>query len=311
MKYIRAFAPASVSNIACGFDILGFAVNEPGDEVELHLVDEPGVKIVEITGDNGQLPYETELNTVSLVINAYLKHLGLNIGLQIKLHKKMPLKSGLGSSAASSVVGVWALNHMLGQPLTDLQLLPFALLGEELAAGSGHADNVAPALLGGFILVRGYNPIDVVKLPVPPDLICTIVHPHLEVSTKAARAILPQNIPLKLAIEQWGNVAGLVAGVCSNDYALIGRSLHDVIVEPVRASLITGFYEAKTAALAAGALGCSISGSGPTIFALSTSVTTAHKVAATFEQVYGNLNIGFEVYVSSINTQGPRILEVN
>ena len=223
----------------------------------------------------------------------------------------MPLKSGLGSSAASSVVGVWALNHMLGQPLTDLQLLPFALLGEELAAGSGHADNVAPALLGGFILVRGYNPIDVVKLPVPPDLICTIVHPHLEVSTKAARAILPQNIPLKLAIEQWGNVAGLVAGVCSNDYALIGRSLHDVIVEPVRASLITGFYEAKTAALAAGALGCSISGSGPTIFALSTSVTTAHKIATAFELVYGNLNIGFEVYVSSINTQGPRILEVN
>ena len=308
-KSIKAFAPATCANVACGFDVLGFAVENPGDEVIITLNDTGKITIKSITGDEGALPLDPEQNTVSLVIQKYLEHLNIKQGLEIELIKKMPLKSGLGSSAASSVVGVYALNELLGKPLTVMQLLPFAMEGERLACGSAHADNVAPALLGGFVLVRSYDPLDVIKLPTPENLWATIIHPHIEVKTKDARQILRQKIELKDAVIQWGNVGGLVAGLMMNDYDLIGRSLQDVIVEPIRSILIPGFYEAKKAALDNGALGSSISGSGPSIFALSTDKETAHKIGQAMKTVYDTINIESEVYVSKICNEGPRIID--
>lgn len=306
---IKAFAPATVANVSCGFDVLGFAVESPGDEVEITLTDKPGLRFTKITGDAGLLPLDPDKNTVSLVIREYLTHIGKeDLGVEIELNKQMPLKSGLGSSAASSVVGVWALNQLLGKPLTDLELLPFAMLGEKLAAGAAHADNVAPALLGGFVLIRSYDPLDVIQLPTPEKLYCTLIHPQIEVKTKDARSILRQKVELKQAVEQWGNVGGLIAGIMMNDYDLIGRSLKDSIVEPVRSILIPGFYEAKEAAIKAGALGGSISGSGPSIFVLSTSKETAEAAGQAMKAIYDGYNIENEVYISKVNPIGPRII---
>jgi homoserine kinase len=221
----------------------------------------------------------------------------------------MPLGSGLGSSAASAVAGVFAINQLLGMPMTQQELLPFAMEGERLACGSAHADNVAPSLLGGFVLIRSYSPLDVIKIKTPPNLFCTIIHPHIEVQTKDARDILRKKILMSDAIIQWGNVGGLIAGLMSSDYELIGRSMQDVIVEPIRSILIPGFNEVKAAGLEAGALGCGISGSGPSIFALSTKEATAQKVGKAMTKVFDFLKIGSEVYVSRINNAGPQILD--
>lgn len=221
----------------------------------------------------------------------------------------MPLKSGLGSSAASSVVGVYALNKLLGSPLTDHELLPFAMEGERLACGSAHADNVAPALYGGFVLVRSYEPLDVVQLPTPEKLYATIIHPHVEVKTQDARNILRKEVSLTKATQQWGNLAGLMVGLMKSDYALISRSLEDVIVEPVRSLLIPGFNEAKKAALDAGALGASISGSGPSIFALSDNEETAQKIGKAMKEVYQKWEIDSDLYISKVSQQGPRIID--
>ena len=308
-KSIKAFAPATVANVACGFDVLGFAVDAPGDEVTITLNDTGEIRITDIQGDDGLLPLESDENTVSLVIREYLTHIGSKQGVDIALRKGMPLKSGLGSSAASSVVGVFALNRLLGSPLTDKELLPFAMEGERLACGTAHADNVAPALLGGFVLVRSYSPLDVIELPTPKKLYATIIHPHIEVKTKDARSILRKNIQLQDAVTQWGNLAGLISGLMTEDYDLIGRSLQDVIVEPVRSILIPGFDLAKQAALDAGALGASISGSGPSIFALSTDLKTANKIGDAMKMVFDNINIANEVFVSKVSKQGPRIID--
>ncbi|MFK7899622.1 MAG: homoserine kinase [Cyclobacteriaceae bacterium] len=308
-KSIRAFAPATVANVACGFDVLGFAVENPGDEVEIRLVDKPGVTIKEITGDEGFLPLDAAENTVSAVIISYLKAIRKeDLGVEISLHKKMPLKSGLGSSAASSVVGVFALNELLGKPLAIEKLLPFAMEGEMIACGSAHADNVAPALLGGFVLVRSYDPLDVVKLTTPDDLYCTLVHPHVNVKTKDARSILKKDVTLQKAIVQWGNVGGLVAGLMMEDYDLIGRSLEDHIIEPIRSVLIPGFNEVKRTVLELGALGCSISGSGPTTFALSKGESKAIELSHAMKKVYDDLNIECETFVSKVSDKGPQII---
>lgn len=308
-KSIKAFAPATVANVACGFDVLGFAVEYPGDEVTLTLKDEPGIVIKSIIGDEGKLPLNADENTVSLVIQEYLNHIGSNQGVEIELRKLMPLKSGLGSSAASSVVGVYALNKLLGSPLTDHELLPFAMEGERLACGSAHADNVAPALYGGFVLVRSYEPLDVVQLPTPEKLYATIIHPHVEVKTQDARNILRKEVSLTKATQQWGNLAGLMVGLMKSDYALISRSLEDVIVEPVRSLLIPGFNEAKKVALDAGALGASISGSGPSIFALSDNEETAQKIGKAMKEVYQKWEIDSDLYISKVSQQGPRIID--
>ena len=305
---IQAFAPATVANVACGFDVLGFALEYPGDEVQLSIRQDKQIVIQSIEGDEGILPLDPTKNTVTVVIKEYLKYLQMEIGLDVRLTKKMPLKSGMGSSAASSVVGVYALNELLGQPLTRNELLPFVVKGEEIACGAAHADNVAPALLGGFTLVRSYNPLDVIPLPSPSELYCTIVHPHILVQTKDARSILRQSIALKDAIIQWGNLGGLIAGLYNSDYDLIGRSLQDVLVEPVRSILIPGFDAAKKAAIDAGALGCSISGSGPSIFALSMGEDTARRVSVAFTDTFDYLNIASETFVSIINQKGPFVI---
>ena len=314
-KSIKVFAPATVANVACGFDIMGLALDEPGDEVEMELTDTPGVVIADITGDQGKLPRETEKNTVGVAVARLLEDRGVDTGVSIVLHKHMPLGSGLGSSAASAVAGVFAANELLIRYFPDKaiskreDLLPYAMEGERLACGSAHADNVAPSLLGGFVLIRSYHPLDVVRIPTPEALCCTVIHPHIEVQTKDARSILKKQLLLKDAVVQWGNAAGLIAGLWQCDFDLIGRSMEDVIVEPIRSLLIPGFSNVKSAALEAGALGCGISGSGPSLFALSKDWAIAHQVGKAMTAAFEHIGIGSEVYVSKINKQGASVVE--
>jgi homoserine kinase len=309
MEKIRVYAPATVANVACGFDIFGFAVNQPGDEIVLEKRDQAGIIIKEITGDDGRLPLEVAKNTAGIAIQKFLEFIGKpDQGFVISLHKDMPLGSGLGSSAASAVAGVFAANELMGKPLSQKELLPFAMEGERVACGSAHADNVGPSLLGGFVIIRSYQPLDIVQIQTPIDLYASIVHPQIEVNTKDARGILDKEISLVTTITQMGNVAGLVAGLLLPDYDLIGRSLVDVIIEPSRSILIPQFAEVKKAAIQAGALGCSISGSGPSLFALSKGQDTAELVAKAMEFEFAKVGIGSEKYVSNINQQGPIIL---
>lgn len=306
---IRVFAPATVANVACGFDILGFAVNEPGDELILRKTSDHTLSIAEITGDGGRLPTETEKNTAGFALTQMLRELESDQGFEIVLHKQMPLGSGMGSSAASAVAAIFAANLLLDSPFKPMELLPFAMAGEKLACGTAHADNAAPALLGGFVLIRSYDPLDVIPVPTPENLYCTLLHPRIEVLTDDARKILKQRIQLKDAIVQWGNVAGLIAGLTMSDFGLIGRSMHDVIIEPVRSVLIPGYDEIKEAAIDAGALGCSISGSGPSLFALSTSREIAGLAGDAMQDTCARQDIESEIYISRVNQQGPRILD--
>lgn len=310
MNYIKVFAPATVANVSCGFDIFGFAIEEPGDVVEIQRRDAPGVVIKDIFGDEGRLPRKAEKNTVTGVMLHLLKHLEINdFGCEVTLHKNMPLGSGMGSSAASAVAGVVAMNELLGCPLSRTELLPFAMEGERIASGSAHADNVGPALLGGFVIIRSYAPLDIFSIPVPKDLYCTLVHPDIEINTKDARYILRDEVSLKNTISQMGNVAGLVAGLMKEDYDLISRSMVDVIIEPVRSILIPEFNFVKQAALDNGALGCSISGSGPSMFALSRGVENARKVGAAMQKTFFNAGIDSSSHVSLINKGGPVVLD--
>lgn len=306
---VRVFAPATVANMVCGFDILGFSLDEPGDDVVMWRSDEPGVRIRKITGDEGRLPTDSDKNTVSASVLALLSHLGRkDVGVEIELHKHMPIGSGLGSSAASTVAGLFAINELLGRPMTRNQLLPFAIKGEELACGHGHADNVAPALLGGITLIRSYQPLDVLNLPVPASLYASVIFPHVDVPTRDARQMIRTKVPLKAAVEQWGNIAGLIAGLYTDDYALIGRSMHDVLIEPTRAILIPEFYEMRTLAMNEGALGFGISGSGPSVFSFSTDLDTAARITQRVTAHLTEFGIASDGYVSSINREGPRIL---
>lgn len=310
MNYIKAFAPATVANVACGFDIFGFAIQEPGDIVEVRRRDEPGIVITDITGDDGRLPRAAEKNAVTVVMLHLLKHLGLSdLGCEVILHKNMPLGSGMGSSAASAVAGVVAMNELLDCPLSRQELLRFAMEGERIASGSAHADNVGPSLMGGFVVIRSYNPLDIFSIPVPKDLYCTLVHPDIEINTKDARYILRNEVSLKNTIAQMGNVAGLVAGLMKSDYDLISRSMVDVIIEPVRSILIPEFNEVKQAAISNGALGCSISGAGPSMFALSRGIETAQRVGQAMQQTFRTAGIDANTHISGINQGGPIILE--
>ncbi|SEN92950.1 homoserine kinase [bacterium A37T11] len=305
---IRVFAPATVANMICGFDILGFALDEPGDEVIMRRVENSGVRISEITGDDGKLPRDASRNTVSACVQHMLNHLGLEfVGVEIVLHKHMPIGSGLGSSAASTVAGLFAVNELLGRPLSRQELLPFALKGEELACGHGHADNVAPALLGGITLIRSYEPLDVISLPVPPNLYCAVVFPHVEVKTREARMMVQNNISLQQAVVQWGNIAGLVSALYTNDFDLLSRSMQDILVEPFRAVLIPEFYGLRQLALNMGALCFGISGSGPSIFAFAHSRERAAEISTQLQEHLEKTGVGSNGYVSGINNVGPRI----
>ena len=305
---ITVFAPATVANVASGFDVLGFALETPGDAVTLSRTAGAKVAVVSIEGDGGKLSKDAAKNTAAVAVHGFLAKIGFPFGVEIGLKKMMPLSSGLGSSAASAVAAVHGANILAGSPFSRRQLLPFTMAAEKVACGTAHADNVAPSLLGGFVLVRSYDPLDVVQLPVPPGLSCAVAHPHTEVRTEDARAILKKEIRLADAVRQWGNLAALVAALYNGDLQLLGRSLQDVVAEPARSLLIPGFAAVKKAALSAGALGCSISGSGPSVFALCASAQSAKKAAHGMAEAFQNAGLGSDLYISAVNTQGPRII---
>ncbi len=308
-RKIKIFSPASVTNVGSGFDTFGFALNSPGDELTLTITNKPRITIKKILGDGEKLPKDINKNTATVSLLAMMKELKPEFGVEIELHKKMPFCSGLGSSAASSVASVYALNCLLKKSFDKKELLRFALEGEKIASGENvHADNVGACLYGGFIIVRSVKELDIISIPFPPNLFVTVIHPHILVKTEDTRKILKQSIPLSKAITQWANAAGLVAGLVKNDFDLIGRSLEDVIIEPIRADLIPNYYEVKNIALKNGALGCSISGSGPSIFAFSNSQYKALKIGKAMTDVYSSSKIKCDLYISKINKQGPKIL---
>jgi homoserine kinase len=308
MESIRVFAPATVANVACGFDVLGFALEYPGDELSIRKTDSETLVILKIDGAE-DLPTDPEKNVVGVSIQSLLNELGSKQGLEISIKKGVKPGSGIGSSAASSAGAVVAVNKLLNAGFSKLDLVRFAMEGERLASGTAHADNVAPAIFGGFTLVRSYNPLDIIKLNTPDQLYCTVIHPQIEVKTSDARSVLRINLTLKKAIVQWGNLGGLVAGLFLEDYPLIGRSLEDVIVEPIRSVLIPGFDTVKEAAIQAGALGCSISGSGPSIFALSKGIEIAQNVKAAMAEVYDSIGIEYIMYISKVSPEGVKILQ--
>lgn len=311
LSEVRVFAPATVANMICGFDILGFAVEEPGDEVIMRRTQQPGVTIREITGDDGRLPLDPGKNTVSACVQYLLQALNISskVGVEIELHKHMPIGSGLGSSAASTVAGLFAINTMLGNPLTKEELLPFCVEGERLACGTGHADNVAPALYGGITLIRGNEPLDVISIPSPKELVAAVVFPQVDVPTRDARQLIKDKVLLKDAVTQWGNIAGLVAALFKEDYDLIARSMKDILIEPTRAILIPQFYEMKEIALKNGALSFGISGSGPSVVAITRDEKIARDIADKIQAHLKDNEIESFGYVSRVNVEGPRILD--
>ena len=308
MDSVTVFAPATVSNVACGFDVLGFALEAPGDEVTARLVD-GGVRIDSITGDGGRLPREAARNTAGVAARALLTALGERRGVALTIRKGLPLASGLGGSAASAAAAAVAVDALLGAKSPVETLVACALEGERLGAGSAHADNIAPSICGGLVLVRRPSPPDIVRLPVPPGLTAVVVHPDLEIETARARALLGDTVPLADAIQQWANVGALVDGLHRGDFALMARALEDVVAEPRRAPLIPGLAAIKRAAVDAGALGCSISGSGPSLFALCQGRASADAVAVAMRAaVIARIGGEPETYVSPVEQPGARVV---
>lgn len=322
----RAFAPASVSNIACGFDILGFALQSdsagasggPGDVVTAtERGREDGaapcgpVRIAAIAGDNGRLPHQVDRNTAAVAAGALLQAEAAHAAVDLEIEKRMPLESGLGSSAASAVAAVVAVDALLHLDLPPAALLRYALAGEILASGGAHADNLAPSLLGGLVLVRSLEPEpDVVELPVPEGLTCALARPHTQVNTRESRARLDRHLPLKRAVTQWGNAAALVASLYRNDLELLSRSLVDVVAEPVRGPNVPGFYDARNAAIEAGALGCSLSGSGPAVFALCDGKGRGREVAAAMAAALEHaVGVDCDRLVSPLPAPGARVID--
>ena len=302
-KRVRVKAPATISNLNCGFDVIGLAINEPFDIIEAELLDSPVVDIAGISGCNG-LSLNPSENVVGAVLNAVIEKTGGTKGFRVKIVKGINPGSGIGSSGASSAGAAYAANMLLGGIFSMNEMVAFAMEGERLVSGSAHADNVAPALMGGITLIRSYDPLDIVKVNIPSDLWCAVLHPDIEVRTSESRGVLDKEIPLKTAVRQWGNVGGLIAGLCSSNYELIGRSLTDYVAEPKRAKLIPHFFEIRDAALAGGALGAGISGSGPSVFALCRGKADATNACRTMEKVLISQKKRFRSYVSQVNTIG-------
>lgn len=305
---IKVFAPASIGNVGVGFDVLGLCLERPGDEIVIRPSNHKGVRITKITGGKGKLPYEVSKNTASVAAQAVLDHLKTDIGVDLEIRKKMPSGSGLGSSAASAVAGAFAVNEFLRRPLSRRELLPFAMLGEQVASKAYHADNVAPSLLGGMILIRHNPSLDVHRIYTPKGLYITLIYPHIEILTAHARSILSDQVPLKTAIQQSANLSGFILGMTNADFGLIQRSLEDVMIEPQRAALIPGFYAVKQAALEAGALGCTISGAGPTIFAMTQNSFDAEAVKNAMKTAFDKLKIKSTTYISEVNMTGAKVL---
>ena len=306
MNEIKIFSPATVANVSCGFDVLGFCIDTIGDEMVIRKTKEKGIKITKIVG--ADLPFETEKNVASVSALAMYNDAKPDCGFEIEIYKNIKPGSGIGSSSASAAGSVFAINELLGRPYNQTEVTNFAMKGEAVASGCEHADNIAPALFGGFTLVKSTTPLKVLQLPTPKDLFVTIIHPQIEVKTSESRAILPKEIPLQNAITQWSNVGSLVHALHTEDYSLLSESLEDVVVEPYRSQLIPHFNSVKTEVIKAGALGAGISGSGPSIFALSKGKDTAEAVEEAMKKIYKNTDINFNTYVSKINIQGMKIL---
>ena len=307
---IRVFAPATVANLGPGFDVLGLALAKPGDELEAELTDRPGVEIVEVTGDGGALSRDPARNVVGLAASDVLRRAGASQGVRLWLHKQMPLASGLGSSGASSAAGAMAVNELLGRPLSQRDVVASAMEGERAASGTPHADNVAPSVMGGVVLVRSYQPFEVIALPVPDRLHVSVVHPHCRVSTNEARRLVNgRAYSLDDIVPNLGNIAALIAALCSGDLELLGRSIQDRLVEPLRAPLIPGFREVKAAALDAGGLGCSIAGSGPSVFAFADSLGSARKIGAAMQSAFmSSAGLDSDLFAGKVSNDGARAI---
>ena len=306
METIRIFSPATVANVGCGFDVLGFCLDKVGDEMVVKKSQRKGIFITKIEGF--ELPYDVNVNVAGVSALAMYAELDVDFGFEIEIYKQIKPGSGIGSSAASAVGSVFGMNYLLGNPFSKIELIKFAMKGEAIASKSEHADNIAPAVLGGFTLVKQSNPLEVIQLPSPDALHAVIVHPQIEIKTADSRAVLPKTIPLSDAISQWSNVGSLVHALHTSDYNLIGKSLKDVVIEPYRSKLIPKFNNLRKISLESGALGCSISGSGPSIFSLCKGLENAKKVENNQRIFMAKTDIPFETHVSIVNKKGIKIL---
>ncbi len=303
-KTVTVHAPGTVANMVCGFDVLGLALNDPYDIMQIKLL--PEAKVIIHNKDQYGLPTDPQKNVAGVALQDMIERLEYRVGFEVSIEKRIMPGSGIGSSAASSAGAVVAANQLLNNYFSKLQLVQMAMLGEKLASGVKHADNIAPCIYGGVTLIRSIHPLDIISVPSPP-LFVTIVHPQIEVRTEDARQILRKQILLKDAIRQWGNIAGLVAGLMKSDYDLIGRSLEDVLIEPVRSILIPAFSEVKTKSMEAGALGGGISGSGPSIFMLSKDKATAIVIESAMQEIYTQTGIPFHTHVTTLNMEGVKL----
>ena len=306
MNGVRLFSPATISNLSCGFDVLGLCLETIGDYMEITKSKKKGIYITSIIGE--KVPYDVKKNVAGVSSEALIDSLNPDFGFEIKIDKKIKPGSGIGSSAASSVGAVVGINHLLGNPFKPEELIPYALEGEKLACGSEHADNVAPAILGGITLVRSTKPIDIIKLPIPKNLKAVIIHPKIEIKTADARKDLDKSVPLEKASQYWANLGAFVSSLYENNYELMKRSIVDNIIEPKRSQLIPMFDSLKQIANDNDSIGCGISGSGPSVFSLANGLKTAKIINNSFKKIYEETGIPFKTYVSDINKSGVKIL---
>lgn len=307
MKEVKVYPPATIANLSCGFDILGMALNNPVDAIILRKSYNPGIHITKIKG--ADLPKQSDKNVVGVVLEKVLLYLPNNkYGIEVEIYKNINPGSGIGSSAASAAGAAVGANILFGNKFKPIEVIKFAIEGEKFASGIGHADNVAPAIIGGFTLIKSYCPLDIVSLPFPKKLWVTVIHPFLEIKTSDARKILKEKVLMTDAIKQWGNVGALVSGLYKKNYCLIGRSLEDFIVEPVRSILIPAFYALKIECIKVGALGGGISGSGPSVFMFSKGKEIANRVAERMREIYNKIGINYKIYISTVNNNGIQFI---
>ena len=307
MKSIKVMSPSSVANLSCGYDILGICLDHVGDEMIITKTNSPGLSITNIKG--AKLSYSVDKNVAGIAAKSYLSKNPSKFGFEIEIIKKVAVGSGLGSSASSAVAAVYGIDYLLERNSKKINLIKHAVDGEQFASGEAHADNIAPTMFGGLTLVRDLKTLDILNLPFPKDLFITILHPEIELKTSILRNVLNKKISIKKVVKQTANLGGLISGLYSNDYQLISRCLVDEIVEERRASSIPGFYSLKESAIQNGALGCGISGSGPSIFSISKGKKTASSVKKGFEKVYSQKNISFKTFISKINYEGVKVFE--
>ena len=309
MKKVRVFAPASIANMGCGFDVIGLALDDVGDIIEITESEGDGLTIINKSGV--PMPEDIEMNVITPVVRSFLQRIGKKAKIEVTICEKIYPGSGIGSSAASSAAAAYGMNELFGCPLSEEEVVLCAMEGERLASGGYHADNAAPAVMGGIVLIRGYEPLDIIKLPVPGNFYCAVVHPHLVVNTKEAREILPKEVPMHDAVSQWGDVGGLVAGLCTGNIGLIGRSMKDSIAEPYRKKFIPGFDELRGNLHDVGVLAMNISGSGPSVFALCDKNEVAEKAGGMMRRHFEGRDIGCEVYVVKVSNKGCKLMGIS